>query len=337
MVIVRLTESDIKTLCREVLISAGFGNEHIRSISQNLIKCQYHDCHSHGLYRLKMCVETIAAGVLDGHAVPMVCDSDPTIVRVDANRGMSLLAIERGMPSLLQKVSENGLAVLIVNNCFHFSALWPDVEQLSERGFVGLSMVPSHAWVAPAGGRRGTLGTNPIAFSWPRRGKNPFTFDFATSEFARGEIELYHRASKSLPDGVAVDSAGNTTNVPEEALRGAMLPFGGHKGSALSIMIELMAGPLIGDFTSLKSMAFARGTQGAPYHGQIILAMNPERLGSFRSSEDNDRLAEQLFLDIINQGARLPSQRRFEARDRNKKRGYVEVPQALYAELQTLR
>lgn len=329
---VRIDLEDIRPLSLKALTHAGYGIAHARTIADMLYACQLDDCQSHGLFRLFMCVETMRAGKIDGHAEPMIEAADNAIVRVDARGGMSLLALEAAMPLLIGKARRHGIAALVVNRCFHFSALWPEVERLSAAGLAGMAMVPSHSWVAPAGGRRGTLGTNPLAFSWPRRDRDPFTFDFATSAFARGEIELYRRAGKPLPDGVAVDRDGKPTSDPQAALDGAMLTFGGYKGSALSIMIELLAGPLIDDLTSMGSMEFADGTGGAPYHGEIILAFDPAQF-SGGQAERNDARAERLFADILDQGARLPSQRRFEARARNLARGYVEIPEALHRDL----
>lgn len=116
---------------------------------------------------------------------------------------------------------------------------------------------------------------------------------------------------------------------------GAMLTFGSYKGSALSIMIELLAGPLIDDLTSLESMEFAEGAGGAPYHGEIILAFDPAQFSGGRAAENNAR-AERLFADILDQGARLPSQRRFAARARNTERGYVEIGKTLHEDLLSL-
>lgn len=331
----QLSLQNVTELSLSVLTHAGYGPAHARAIADLITACQLDDCQSHGLYRLLMCVETMRAGQIDGHAVPVVTPGEAAIVRADAQRGMSLLAFEEALPALIEKAKAHGLAALAINNCFHFSALWPEVERLSAAGLAGLAMVPSHAWVAPAGGTRGSLGTNPIAFSWPRAGKDPFSFDFATSGFARGEIELYRRAGKPLPEGVAIDKGGKPTTDPEAAMEGAMLTFGGYKGSALSIMVELMAGPLIDDLTSLESMAFASKAGGAPYHGEIILAFDPAHFSGGRVAE-NDARAERLFADIVDQGARLPSQRRFAARARNRARGYVEIPQALYDDLRVL-
>lgn len=282
-----------------------------------------------------MCVQTIRAGKIDGQITPQISQTGKAILKADARGGMSLLAMEAAIPQLIEKTRDFGIAAVAINRCFHFSALWPEVEALSEAGLAAMAMVPSHSWVAPAGGTRGTLGTNPLAFSWPRQGKTPFTFDFATSAFARGEIELYKRAGKPLPDGVAIDKDGNPTCDPDAALEGAMLTFGGYKGSALSIMIELMAGPLIDDLTSLESMEYAQGQGGAPYHGEIILAFDPDQFSGGKLAESNAR-AERLFADIIEQGARLPSQRRYAARARNLERGYVEISASLHEDLLAL-
>ena len=326
---------EIKTLSLSVLARAGYGEAHAQTIAEMLYTCQLDDCQSHGLFRLLMCAQTMQAGKIDGHIAPRIEVGDNAIVRADARGGMSLLAFEQALPALIDKTRKNGIAALAVNNCFHFSALWPEVEALSAEGLAAMAMVPSHSWVAPAGGTRGSLGTNPLAFSWPRNGKDPFTFDFATSGFARGEIELYKRAGKPLPEGVAIDKDGNPTTDPQAALDGAMLTFGGYKGSALSIMIELLAGPLIDDLTSLESMAFAKGAGGAPSHGEILLAFDPAQFSGGKLAE-NDARAERLFADIIDQGARLPSQRRFAARVRNLERGFVEIPQALYDDLRAM-
>lgn len=174
---------------------------------------------------------------------------------------------------------------MAVNRCVHFSALWVEVEALTEAGLVALATTPSHAWVAPAGGRKPIFGTNPIAFGWPRPDGPPFVFDFATSAVARGEIQLHERAGKPIPLGWGVDEQGEPTTDASAALRGAMLTFGGHKGSALAAMVELLAGPLIGDLTSAESLAYDEGSRSSPYGGELLIAIDPRRmLGARRRS-----------------------------------------------------
>ena len=143
--------------------------------------------------------------------------------------------------------------------------------------------------------------------------RQPYVFDFATSVAARGEVELHRIAGKPLPEGWAVDAGGAPTVDPAAALAGAMLPFGGHKGSAISMMIELLAGVMIGDMTSPEALAFLGTTTVAPRHGELIIAFSPERFAAARGGFDASR-AEALFDAVLGQGARLPSQRRYAAR-----------------------
>ncbi|MDC6126669.1 Ldh family oxidoreductase, partial [Burkholderia gladioli] len=148
---------------------------------------------------------------------------------------------------------------------------------------------------------------------------------------ARGEIELHARQDKPIPEDWAIDEQGRPTTDAHAALRGAMRTFGGHKGSALSTMVELMAGALIGDLTSSESLDYDGGAGASPYHGELLLAFDPavfagEALEAGRAS------GERVLGEIAAQGARLPSQRRFAARERSIAQG-VRVPRALYEEI----
>ena len=114
-----------------------------------------------------------------------------------------------------------------------------------------------------------------------------------------------------------------------------MLAFGGHKGAVLSSMVELMAGALIGDWTSRESQTFDAGANATPCHGELLLAFDPAALcgGDLPGAQAR---AEALFDAITNQGARLPSQRRYDARAASLRDG-IRIPQALYAEIQALQ
>ncbi|KXJ30578.1 Ldh family oxidoreductase [Pseudomonas sp. HUK17] len=332
----QMTPEELQHLAEEVLAAQGFSQPQSTAIAAMIVAGQRDDCASHGIYRLLGIVKTLKAGKVVPDAEPRIEDVAPAIVRVDAGGGFSPLAFHAGLPLLEAKASACGLAALAINNCVHFSALWVEMEALTARGLVALACNPTQAYVAPAGGRRPLFGTNPIAFGWPRPEGQPFVFDFATSAVARGEVELHRRAGKALPEGWGVDAEGAPSSDARTVLEeGAMLTFGGHKGSALSAMIELLAGPLIGDLTSPESSAVDAGAGGLPYHGELILAFDPQRfLGA--AVGDYQQRAEQLFAGIEAQGARLPSQRRYQARARNTTRGWVEVPDELLADVRAL-
>ena len=165
----------------------------------------------------------------------------------------------------------------------------------------------------------------------PRQRQAPYVFDFATSVVARGEIDLKRRAREPIPEGWALDALGEPTTDADAALTGAMLTFGGHKGSALATMIELLAGPLIGDVTSAASSTLDAGMGAAPCHGVLIVAFDPV---TFLGAQVKAQLAEAetLFAAIEDQGARLPSARRRAARGRSDAAG-VDLSRPLYDDL----
>jgi delta1-piperideine-2-carboxylate reductase len=331
---VNLTLAELSELSIRVLTANGMAADHAQAIAEVIVAGQRDECQSHGIYRLIVCVNTLRNGKVVRNAKPELIDVSPALVRVDARFGYSQLAFQIGSKVLVQKARQVGIAALAINNCFHFSALWPEVEYLAGEGLAALAMTPSHSWVAPAGGTKPLFGTNPIAFAWPRPGRFPYVFDFATSAIARGDIELHRRAGKTIPLDWAVDANGQPTDDPAAAMRGAMMTFGGYKGSALSAMVELLAGPLIGDLTSAESMAFDQGVGATPCHGELILAFNPSMFSSGNQDDDLQR-AEALFNGIVDQGARLPSQRRFDARLRSEANG-VEVPRQLLTDVLAL-
>lgn len=318
----------------QVLLDAGLSPEQAQPVARVITAGERDECHSHGLYRLPGCVETIQSPKFVPDAVPDIVETSAAVVHADAGYGYSLLAFDRALPLVEQKAKSVGVCILAINNCFHFSALWPEIEAITEKGLAAIAMTPSHSWVAPAGGTRPALGTNPIAFGWPRGKDKPYVFDFATSMIARGDIALHKIDGKPIPPGWALDADGNPTTDAAAALSGAMLTFGGHKGTALSTMIELLAGPLIGDMTSRQSMEFDDGAKAAPCHGELIIVLDPRLLGG-GSDAANQESAERLFSAFTDQGARLPSQRRYQARERSMKDG-VRVSRPLYDRIQSL-
>lgn len=322
---------DLLALSQRTLEHLGLSRAHAAAMARVIVAGQRDACQSHGLYRLVTCAHTVRAGKVQLEVAPLMTATGGPIVRVDAGGAFSPLAFEHGLPALVQATHQHGIGALVVHRCFHFSALWPEIEAIAEHGFAALALTPSHAWVAPTGGHLPVLGTNPIAFGWPRPGQYPYVFDLATSAIARGDLELHSRSGTPLPEGCGVDEHGQPSTDPAAVARGAMLAFGGHKGSALSTMVELMAGALIGDFTSQESLYLDDGAGAAPCHGELILAFDPARFAQGGDGAGPAR-AEALFEAITSQGARLPSQRRFAARARSLQEGAT-VARALYEEI----
>lgn len=331
---VSLTLAEADALARRVLVARGLAADHAAAVARTMVAGERDGCASHGLYRLLVAAASIERGVVTPDAVPVVSEPAAALVRVDGGGGFAQLPFERGLPLLVDKARRFGIAAMALNNIVHFAALWPEVEALTAEGLVGLAFTPSHAWVAPAGGTRPVFGTNPIAFGWPRPEGPPFVFDFATSAVARGEIELHRRAGKPIPPDWGYDADGNPSTDAAAVLAGSMRTFGGHKGSALAAMVELIAGPLIGDMTSAESMAADRGRLGSPIGGELIVAVDPAGfLGA--GVQDHLQRAEAMFATIEGQGARLPGSRRYAMRLRSQAEG-VRIPAQLHRDIMAL-
>jgi delta1-piperideine-2-carboxylate reductase len=146
-----------------------------------------------------------------------------------------------------------------------------------------------------------------MAFSWPRPGKNPIVFDMATASMAKGEIQIAARDGHSVPLGTGLSPSGELTTDAAEIDKGVLLPFGGHKGSVIALMIELLSGPLVGETFSYESKERDNGDGGPVQGGQFILAMSPKILsGKDTSSQTEDFLEKYKSID----GVRVPGARR---------------------------
>ena len=207
----RISFSDLTELLRQVFEANGTSPEVARVLGQNCASAERDGAHSHGIFRVKGYVSSLAAGWVKGHAVPLVEDAGAGFVRVDAGGGFAQPAAYAANALLIAKARSAGIAILAIRNSHHFAALWPDVEPFAQQGLVALSVVNSITCVVPHDAQRPLFGTNPIAFAAPRTGGDPLVFDMATSAMAHGDVQIAAREGRQLPPGIGVDKAGQPT------------------------------------------------------------------------------------------------------------------------------
>lgn len=335
--LVTMSLEEVHAMTTGILRAHGVSEDQSRAIADTVTNAERDDCKSHGLFRVPGYVKSVLSGKVDAQAVPSIRDLAPGVMQVDGRHGFSPLALELGRAPLVERARSQGIAALAVINAHHFAALWPEVEPLAEQGLAAFAFVDSFSYVAPAGGSKPLYGTNPIAFAWPREHHPPLVFDQATSVSARGEIQIHLRDGKPLPPGWAIDPDGQPTTDPELALAGAQLPFAGHKGAALSLMVELLAGALVGDVFSFEASARDNRDGGPPEGGELIIAIDPSRCISSSRRSGQLAHAETLFARVLEQeGTRLPSDRRYQARLRTPIEG-ISIPASLFETLQELQ
>ncbi|MBV6751933.1 Ldh family oxidoreductase [Pseudomonas chlororaphis] len=316
-----ITHSDLIALLAQVFQRHGTSAEVARVLAENCASAERDGAHSHGIFRIPGYVSTLASGWVDGKAIPLVEDVASGFVRVDAANGFAQPALAAARELLLEKARSAGIAVLAIRNSHHFAALWPDVEPFAYEGLVALSVVNSMTCVVPHGAERPLFGTNPIAFAAPRAGGDPIVFDLATSAMAHGDVQIAAREGRSLPPGMGVDRDGQPTCEPKAILDGgALLPFGGHKGSALSMMVELLAAALTGGNFSFEFDWSKHPGAKTPWTGQLIIVIDPAKAAGQDFAERARTLVSQM------QGVglqRLPGDRRHQQRAESLRDGIV--------------
>lgn len=295
-----LTLGELTALLQKIFERHGTSAAVAQVLADNCARAQRDGSYSHGVFRIPGYLSSLASHWVDGQAVPVVEDVASGFVRVDAANGFAQPALAAARGLLVEKARSAGIAVLAIRNSHHFAALWPDVEPFAEEGLVALSVVNSMTCVVPHGASKPLFGTNPIAFAAPRAGGSPIVFDLATSAIAHGDVQIAARKGHALPAGMGVDKHGAATENPKEILDGgALLPFGGHKGSALSMMVELLAAALTGGNFSFEFDWSKHPGAQTPWTGQLLIVIDPSKSAGNNFAERSAELVRQM------QGVRL--------------------------------
>ena len=307
MSVENLTLAEIETLAKQTLVANGCDENNASAIADTITRAERDGSTSHGLFRLPGYVKSMRSGKVDGKAAPVIDNKLAAIVTVDGQGGYAPYSLQCALPVLADATKQTGIAVMRLHNSYHFAALWPEVEFLAEQNLVGLACTCFKPSVAPAGTSTAFFGTNPLAFAWPRPGKGPVVFDMATSRLAKGDVMLAAREGHELPDGTGLGPDGQPSNDPHEVLKGVLLPFGGYKGSAISMMVELLSAALAGDQFSYEAEKQDNNDGGPARGGELIIAMSPDLIvGDGWVEHSENFIGELSGLE----GVRLPGQRR---------------------------
>lgn len=228
-----------------------------------------------GLYYLESYCLQLASGRVKGDVEPVVTRPRPGSVKADAKFGFAQAAFARALPEAIAAAKENGTASLAVAHAHTCTSLGFFTEQIAAAGLIGIGFTNASPVVAPPGGNKAVIGTNPMAMTVPGHGAPVMHFDFSTSAVALGKITMAKAAGESIPLGWAVDADGKPTTDPEAALKGALVSAGGYKGWGFGLMGEVMAAAMTGSVNSLD-VGGLKLADGPPHGlGQFYLLMDP--------------------------------------------------------------
>ncbi len=307
-------------------------DDNARSVADALVAAEADGIKGHGLSRVASYAGQSRSGKVDGFATPTLSSSAPSVLIVDAARGFAFPAIDLAIARLPAVCRTQGVAVAAIRRSHHCGAAGLHVERLARADVAALFFANTPQGIAPWGGRRGLFGTNPIAFAAPLAGRDPVVVDLSLSKVARGSLLLAKQKGEPIPEGWALDRDGKPTTDPDAAIKGTMVPMGDAKGTALALMVEMLAAGLIGAHFAYEASSFFDAEGPAPETGQLIIALSPEALGGAAVGERLSSLAAAIEAEP---GARLPGARRLHARRTAQERG-LDVPQAVIEEIERL-
>jgi len=327
----RISVHDLAALLKAIFLRHGCSDAVANILADNMALAEGDGAHSHGIFRVNGNLGSLDSGWVDGKAVPVLEDVAPGVLRADGCNGFSLPVLEVAREPLMTKARANGIAMLSVRQAHHFSAVWPDIEPFAREGFLALATINSMASVVPHGGTKKLYGTNPMGFAVPRERRDPLVFDQASSAWSNGDVQIARRQGRMLPPGVGVDRNGQPTTDPNAVLDGgALLPFGGHKGSSIAMMMEIMGAALAGSDYSFEIDWSNYPGAATPHGGQTYILVDPGR-GQTRAFAER---IETLIEAIHDAGQdRLPGDRRYANRRESERAGIAVEP----AELDRLR
>ncbi|MAG63528.1 dehydrogenase [Candidatus Woesearchaeota archaeon] len=238
----------LRDLTQQIFEAVGTPTDLATILAEHLVDANLAGHDSHGVMRIQPYVQNVRDGQVIPDARPTVIEERPATALVSGNWGFGHVATTFATDLAARKAKQGGVAVVGIAQCNHIGRVGAYPTQAAAQGvasFVVVGGLSGSGSVVPFGGREGRLSTNPLSFGFPAGSRPPFLVDFATSTVAGGKVMLASAKGEAVPEGALLDAEGNPTTDPRSRSQGGvMLPFGGHKGYGLSLVVGLFGGLL---------------------------------------------------------------------------------------------
>ncbi|MCL6489792.1 MAG: Ldh family oxidoreductase [Alicyclobacillus mali] len=268
--------ASLHAFARACFAAAGVAKRDADWSATALVESDLRGISSHGVMRLPWYLHGLKSGKINAKPHLAWTRTGPVTAVLDGDHALGFVSAKEAAAYAVELARETGLGAVAVRRANHCGALFLYAEWATLYGMVGVCCANTHPALAPPGGRKPVIGTNPIAFAAPTPLDYPLSIDLSTSAISRGAVIERARRGEPLPEGVAVDEDGAPTSDPQRALTGALLPIGGAKGYALALMVEVLAGVLAGAQVA-KDVGFMFADDGKPRgNGFFYLALHPD-------------------------------------------------------------
>ena len=247
-----IAASELEQFTARVFEATGSRSEEAARVAKSLVEANLMGHDSHGVIRIPEYVGRIESKDINLASAPQTVVETESLAVIDGDWGWGQVIAREAMGVAIQKASQTGVGVVSVRNCCHIGRVgeWPAMA--AERGMVAVIFVNGHGGgglVPPWGGRERRLSANPIAAAVPRPDGEPIVMDISTCAIAEGKVRVALHRGAALPPDCIVDAEGRPSTNPADFYgppEGALLPIGRHKGFALALITDILAGALSG-------------------------------------------------------------------------------------------
>jgi LDH2 family malate/lactate/ureidoglycolate dehydrogenase len=236
----------LATFATAVLEAVGVPAADAELVADSLVVADLWGHQSHGVMRLSWYVNRIRAGVMRPVTAPEILADMGAAVVVDGRDGVGQVLAAYAARTAIQRARDHGVGVVAVRNSNHFGTAAYFTRMAANDGCVAILTTNASPAMAPWGGREKTIGTNPWSIAAPAGKYEVVVMDIANTAVARGKVYLARQRGEQIPPGWAIDSDGVPTTDPAAAINGVILPMAGHKGYAISLMMDVLSGVLTG-------------------------------------------------------------------------------------------
>jgi len=309
----RISAEDFSALVGDTFRHAGLSAAHADIAAEVAAHGTLHGSDAHGAVQMPLYVTGLLDGTIKSRPDVKTTNNLPCCMVMDADNALGLMVGVHAIDAAIELTKKFGMGAVAVRNSSHFGGAGYFSERAAKQGLVGFAFTNASPAIAPTGSKEALLGTNPIGAAFPLPGADPLVMDMATSVAARSRIRyMLALGQKTIPDGWALDPDGKPTTDPAVAVKGSVLPIGGPKGFALSLMVELLCSAL-SDGEPGFQVTYENVVKRPSMISQFFFAMNPDGfVGAERYGKRAAHIADKVRQAKPIDGAappRLPGER----------------------------
>jgi len=271
-----ITSPRLHHFIRKIFFRNGLSEEDAETAASALVKANLRGVDSHGVARVPMYCERLRRGVANPQPKIEISRVAPAVALIDGDDGLGLVVGKKGMAEAIHIAHESGIGLVGVKRSGHYGMAALYILQAIEADCIGLAFTNASPALPVWGGQDKFFGTNPFAAGAPTNGMPAFVLDMACSIIARGKLKFAAQRGEPIPEGLALDKNGRPTTDGKEAFEGVVLPFGGVKGAALSMLMDVLSGVLTGAAFGGEVRNPFTGLEGPQGTGHFFVALKAD-------------------------------------------------------------